>query len=76
ILHADNIAVMEQGRLVAQGTHTQLLDSSPLYRRLADLQFQEAGRERGNGTNDTPPAATEDALASSEHSLMDDVKPV
>lgn len=76
ILHADNIAVMEQGRLVAQGTHTQLLDSSPLYRRLADLQFQEAGRERDNSTSNTPPKATGDALASSEHSLMDDVRPV
>lgn len=76
ILHADNIAVMEQGRLVAQGTHTQLLDSSPLYRRLADLQFQEAGRERDNNTSNAPPKATEDALASSEHSLMDDVRPV
>ncbi len=76
ILHADNIAVMEQGRLVAQGTHTQLLDSSPLYRRLADLQFQEAGRERDNSTSNAPPKATGDALASSEHSLMEDVRPV
>jgi ATP-binding cassette, subfamily B, bacterial len=42
ILHADNIAVLEQGQLVAQGKHNELLESSPLYRRLADLQFQEA----------------------------------
>ncbi|GAA5525228.1 putative multidrug export ATP-binding/permease protein SAV1866 [Microbulbifer aestuariivivens] len=42
ILHADSIAVLEQGRLVAQGSHAQLVESSPLYKRLAELQFQEA----------------------------------
>ncbi|MBY6210126.1 ATP-binding cassette domain-containing protein [Microbulbifer agarilyticus] len=42
ILHADNIAVLENGRLVAQGRHQQLVESSPLYKRLAELQFREA----------------------------------
>jgi len=41
ILHADKIAVLDQGRLVATGTHDSLLDSCDLYRRLANLQFQE-----------------------------------
>nr|WP_237709714.1 ABC transporter transmembrane domain-containing protein [Microbulbifer agarilyticus] len=41
ILHADNIAVLENGRLVAQGSHQQLVVSSPLYKRLAELQFRE-----------------------------------
>ncbi|WP_240914045.1 ABC transporter transmembrane domain-containing protein [Microbulbifer sp. SH-1] len=40
ILHADNIAVLEHGGVVAQGTHTELIQASPLYRRLAELQFQ------------------------------------
>ncbi|MBY6190122.1 ATP-binding cassette domain-containing protein [Microbulbifer agarilyticus] len=42
ILHADNIAVLENGRLVAQGRHRQLVESSALYKRLAELQFREA----------------------------------
>lgn len=42
ILHADSIAVLEAGQLVAQGNHKALLEHSPLYKHLADLQFQEA----------------------------------
>ncbi len=41
ILHADQIAVMDHGRLVATGTHSELLQSSELYARLASLQFRE-----------------------------------
>ncbi|MBT4519589.1 MAG: ATP-binding cassette domain-containing protein [Halieaceae bacterium] len=41
ILHADKIAVVDQGRVVAIGSHTQLLNSCELYARLAKLQFRE-----------------------------------
>ncbi len=37
---ADRIAVLNQGRLDALGTHTELLHSSSLYARLAALQLQ------------------------------------
>lgn len=40
ILHADQIVVMEQGRVVGTGTHESLLQSSDLYARLAQLQFK------------------------------------
>jgi ATP-binding cassette subfamily B protein len=39
VLHADSIAVMDGGQLVAQGDHKTLLTTSPLYARLAQLQF-------------------------------------
>ena len=39
VVNADRIAVIDNGRIVATGTHQQLLDSSPLYAHLAALQF-------------------------------------
>ncbi|MGQ7957488.1 ABC transporter transmembrane domain-containing protein [Pseudomonas sp. SP16.1] len=43
VKQAERIAVIEQGRLAAIGSHAELLASSPLYARLAELQFGEAG---------------------------------
>ncbi|MCR9073751.1 MAG: ABC transporter transmembrane domain-containing protein [Alphaproteobacteria bacterium] len=45
VVEADRICVMDVGRLVAEGTHAELMRSSPLYRRLADLQFGQSDLE-------------------------------
>ena len=39
VVHADRIVVMDQGKIIDQGTHQQLLASSQLYQRLSELQF-------------------------------------
>ncbi|MEE4204528.1 MAG: ABC transporter transmembrane domain-containing protein [Halieaceae bacterium] len=41
IINADCIAVMEQGRVIATGTHHELLEDCELYARLARLQFRD-----------------------------------
>ncbi len=42
VQNADRIAVIEQGRVVAVGTHRQLIAGNALYARLAALQFNTA----------------------------------
>jgi ATP-binding cassette, subfamily B, bacterial len=41
VQQADRIVVLEHGRIVAQGRHADLLQTSPLYAQLAALQFGE-----------------------------------
>jgi ATP-binding cassette subfamily B protein len=45
VLQADRIVVMDHGRIVAQGTHAELVRGNELYARLAALQFAD-----GTGT--------------------------
>jgi len=41
VLNADKIAVLEEGRVAAEGTHTELMASSPLYREIYSSQLGE-----------------------------------
>jgi len=41
IRNANTILVMENGRIVEQGTHTELLHENGLYQRLHQIQFQK-----------------------------------
>ncbi|MDT2821102.1 ABC transporter ATP-binding protein [Enterococcus devriesei] len=42
ILHADNIIVLEEGRVVAQGRHEELMESSKVYQEIAQSQLSNA----------------------------------
>jgi ATP-binding cassette subfamily B multidrug efflux pump len=44
VLNADKIVVLDRGRVVAQGTHQELMQSSPIYREIYDSQL-------GNGAH-------------------------
>ena len=50
ILHADNILVLDEGRIVGSGTHEELLASCETYQEIAKSQLSEAelaGVEKG-----------------------------
>jgi ATP-binding cassette subfamily B protein len=39
VLKADRILVMDEGRIVGEGTHAELMLNNALYKKLADIQF-------------------------------------
>ena len=43
VRRADRILVIDGGRIIAEGDHDTLVRDNALYRRLASLQFMEAG---------------------------------
>jgi ATP-binding cassette subfamily B protein len=43
VLNADKIIVLDEGRIVAEGTHRQLLGSSPIYREIYESQLGDGG---------------------------------
>jgi subfamily B ATP-binding cassette protein MsbA len=57
IRRANRIAVLESGHITAIGTHEELLNISPTYQRLYQLQFIDSpDTQLANGGAATPPA--------------------
>ena len=40
LMHADNIIVLDHGRIAEQGTHKQLLEKGGIYKKIYDIQMQ------------------------------------
>lgn len=55
ILHADQILVLDEGRIVGKGTHEELLESCEVYQQIARSQLSEEellrGRKQGSEQN-------------------------
>ena len=43
VVHADTILVLDEGKLVAQGTHAELVENSAVYREIYDTQKAKEG---------------------------------
>jgi ATP-binding cassette, subfamily B, multidrug efflux pump len=47
VLGADKILVLEDGRIAAEGTHTQLMQTSPIYREIYESQMEHGAMSHG-----------------------------
>jgi len=52
VLQADKILVLDEGRLVAEGTHAELIGSSPIYREIFESQLGNGVLALRNGSDD------------------------
>ena len=48
ILHADQILVLDDGRIVGKGTHEELLNTCEVYQQIARSQLSEEELRKGN----------------------------
>ncbi|MGA3134454.1 MAG: ABC transporter ATP-binding protein [Terracidiphilus sp.] len=62
IRRANRIAVLEEGRITAIGSHEELLISSPTYQRLYQLQFMDVPEPQGSDPLEKDPPQLELAL--------------
>lgn len=61
VLHANQILVLEDGRIVGKGTHAQLMESCPAYQEIArsqlsnkELDLKGGKPDAASRTNDDP----------------------
>ena len=52
VMRADEIVVLEQGRVVQRGTHASLLQEEGLYRRIFDLELRDQEEALGSARRD------------------------
>ncbi|MGO9336359.1 MAG: ABC transporter ATP-binding protein [Terracidiphilus sp.] len=63
IRRANRIAVLEDGRITAIGSHEELLVSSPTYQRLYQLQFMDIPETQGTEPQEKDPSQLQLALS-------------
>ena len=56
VMNVDRIVVLDRGRLIAQGSHRELMQDCALYANLANLQFSDPTADSLGDIKQTPPA--------------------
>ena len=76
VLNADKIIVLDKGRVAAEGTHAELMRTSPIYREIYDSQLggatvEELSSTDGTDETDRNGGVTPDVLAGLSVAAMD-----
>ncbi len=74
VMRADEIIVLDNGRVVQRGTHQELLEQEGLYSRIYDLELKDQDEALGRGTPATPPGPPADGNGRAA-TMTDDVSP-
>ncbi len=69
VRRANRIAVLEEGRITAIGSHDELLQTSPTYQKLYRLQFMDLEQSNGNHVTDLATHADEQPTLHSEPAI-------
>ncbi|MCC7129375.1 MAG: ABC transporter [Anaerolineae bacterium UTCFX2] len=65
VMNADQILVMDKGRIVQQGTHSQLLEEEGIYRQIFDIQMRIEGELKQEIAMSEDPVSEEPMLSAS-----------
>jgi ATP-binding cassette subfamily B protein len=73
VLKADKIIVVDKGQIVAQGTHAELMQTSPIYREIFDSQLGDGSSIREESGLLTEAGVRQEASFSDEATLTNTV---
>jgi ATP-binding cassette subfamily B protein len=73
VLKADKIVVVDKGQIVAQGTHAELMQTSPIYREIFDSQLGDGSSIREESGLLTEAGVRQEASFSDEATLTNTV---
>ena len=71
ILHAEQILVMDEGRIVGKGTHEELMRNCEVYQQIARSQLSASELENSLAVGEKLNKSDEKALYNAEHTISD-----
>ena len=71
ILHAEQILVMDEGRIVGKGTHEELMRNCEVYQQIARSQLSASELENSVAVNEKLNKSDEEASYNAEHDISD-----
>ena len=71
ILHAEQILVMDEGRIVGEGTHEELMRNCEVYQQIARSQLSASELENSVAVKEKLNKSDEEASYNARHNISD-----